>query len=137
MSPLRYFSRFEKADGSQSVTFPTHRYEWEQSQPLLQSSVQLTGAHYNYDQLEAGPSIKGNGIERVRFLTVGQPADMDDEIDDIKAIASWGRGKAWTTGASGERWAWARLAEMPSLTFTVENVRHAPVLLLFERYSPS
>lgn len=135
MSPLRYFSRFEKADASQSVTFPTHRYEWEQSQPLRQSSVQLTGASYDYDQLEGAPALKGNGIERVRCMSSGLPAEMDDEIDDIKVIASWGRGKAWTTGASGERWAWARLVEMPQLSFTVENVSTYPIIMTFERYS--
>ncbi len=135
MSPLRYFSRFEKADGSVSITFPTHRYEWEQSQPLRGSTVELTGAHYLYDQLEGAPAIRGNGIERVRCMSSGLPAEMDDDIDEIKTIGSWGRGKAWTTGASGERWAWARLVEMPQLSFTVENVSTYPIIMLFERFS--
>lgn len=135
MSPLRYFSRFEKADSSASLTFPTHRYEWEQSQPLRGSTVELTGAHYLYDQLEGAPAVKGNGLERVRCMSSGLPAEMDDDIDDIKAIASWGRGKAWTSGASGERWAWARLVEMPQLSFTVENVSTYPIIMLFERFS--
>src|ERR1041385_1912743 len=116
MSPLRYFSRFEKADGSVSITFPTHRYEWEQSQPLRGSTVELTGANYSYDQLEGAPALRGNGIERVRCMSSGLPADMDDDIDEIKTIGSWGRGKAWTTGASGEGWAWGRLGGMPPLS---------------------
>jgi hypothetical protein len=135
VSPLRYLSRFENAAGTQSVTFPTHRYEWEQSQPLLQSSVQLTGAPYMYDQLEGAPALKGNGFERVRFLDVGDAPDIDDDFDRFKAMGTWGRGKVFTTGTSGERWAWARLSEMPSLSFTVDNVRHVPILLLFERFS--
>lgn len=135
MSPLRYFSRFEKADGSASVTFPTHRYEWEQSQNLIGSTIQLTGAHYLYDQLEGAPAIKANGIERVRFMSSGLPSEMDDEIDEIKTIMSWGRGKAWSTGASGERWAWMRLTSAPQLSFTVENVSTFPVILEFERFS--
>lgn len=135
MSPLRYLSRFEKADGSASVTFPTHRYEYEQSQPLRNSSVELTGAHYNYDMLEGAPALKSNGIERVRCMSSGDPADMDNEVDDINQIMSWGRGKAWTTGASGERWAWARLVEKPQLSFTVENVSTYPIILQFERFS--
>lgn len=135
MSPLRYLSRFENAAGTVSVVFPTHRYEWEQSQPLLASTAQLTGASYGFDQLGGAPAVKGNGVERVRFLDVGEADELDDDNDRFKAMMSWGRGKAWTTGAAGNRWAWARLAEMPSLSFTVDNLRHEPVLLLFERFS--
>lgn len=135
MSPLRWLSHFENATGTVSVIFPTHRYEWEPSQPLLQSSMQPTGANYSYDQMEGGAAIKGNGMERVRFLDVGDAEDLDDDFDRFKGMMAWGRGKAWTTGASGNRWAWARLSEMPSLSFTVDNVRHVPVLLLFERFS--
>jgi hypothetical protein len=135
VSPLRYLSRFEKADGSTSITFPTYRYEWESTQPLLQSSVQLVGANYSFDQMGGAAPLKANGIERVRFLDVGQPANVDDDFDDLKAMMLWGRGKVWTTGASGNRWAWARLTEMPTISFTVENVAHFPILLLFERFS--
>lgn len=135
MSPLRWLSRFEKADGSTGITFPTNRYEWESTQPLVQESVQLTGANYKYDMLEGAPAIKDNGTEIVRFYQVGDPANVDDAFDDLKAMLAWGRGKAWTTGASGNRWAWARLSEMPSLSFTVDNVAHFPIILKFERFS--
>lgn len=145
MTVLRYLFMFDNARMSASGiiaatasgVFPTYRYEYEQSQALRQSTVQLTGASYDYDQLEGAAALKANGVERVRFLDVGDPDDMNADIDAFKALASYGRGRIWTQTApgSGQRWAWARLAEMPTLSFTVENRRHAPVFLTFERSS--
>jgi hypothetical protein len=145
VSVLRYLFMFDNARATTSGiiaatasgVFPTHRYEYEQTQALRQSNVQLTGASYDYDQLEGAAAPKANGNERVRFLDVGDPDDMNADIDMWKSLPSYGRGRIWTQTApgSGLRWAWARLTEMPSLSFTVENRRHAPVILNFERSS--
>lgn len=145
MSVLRYLFMFDNArmtasgivGPTASGVFPTYRYEYEQTQALRQSNVPLTGANYDYDQLEGAAGLKANGNERVRFLDVGDADDMNADIDAFKVLASYGRGRIWTQTApgSGLRWAWARLTEMPSLSFTVDNYRHAPVILNFERYS--
>lgn len=134
--PLRYFSRFERADGSESAIFKTNRYEYEHQQPLQAASAALVGADYSFDQLGSAPGLKTNAVERVRFLDVHASTDeIDADIDDFNRIQGWGIGKIVTTGAAGERWAWGRPTEMPQISFTVDNYRHLPVMINFERSS--
>jgi len=146
VSVLRYLFMFDNgkmttASGivaTASGVFPTHRYEYQQEQPLLASTVQLTGASYGFDQLGGAPSIKGNGVEQVRFLDVGAASGINADIDSFKAMQTYGRGRIWTQTApgSGLRWAWARLAAMPSLSFTVDDASVvAPVFVTFDRFS--
>ena len=121
-----------------SGVFPTHRYEYQQEQPLLASSVALAGANYAFDQLGGAAAVKGNGVEVVRFLDVGAASGINADVDAFKAMQSYGRGRIWTqvAPASGQRWAWARLAAMPSLSFTVEDASVVqPVFVTFERSS--
>lgn len=139
MAP-RYLSRIENADSTVSITLPRYRAEYEQEQPLVHNLAALTGADYSYDQMGLSASVKGNGIERVRFLEVGQPEEIDAAIDDLKALSRYGRLKIFTTGEDDhqggtERWAWARMQMMPSLSLGVTNRQHAPVSLAFERLS--
>jgi len=121
-----------------SGVFPTHRYEYQQEQPLLYSMVPLTGANYGFDQMGGGAAIKANGVEVVRFLDVGAASGINADVDRFKAMQTYGRGRIWTqvAPASGLRWAWARLAAMPSLSFTVEDASVVqPVFVTFERFS--
>lgn len=133
--PLRYFSRFEKADGSEVVVFPTHRYEYEQQQSLQGSSANLVGDDYSHDQLGSNPSLKANATERVRFIDVADADDIDDDMDNFKRIVGWGVGKIVTTSAKGERWAWGRPLEVAQYNINVENRIHLPVIMTFERSS--
>lgn len=131
--PLRWLSRVEKLDGSRTVIFPTHRYEYEQAQALQSAMMQLVGEDYAFDQLGDAPALKENGSERVRFLDVGDAEDIDDDVDKFKEIAGWGTVKVITSGAAGERWAKARPEAMPQISFTVDNLRHMPVMMTFTR----
>ncbi len=132
----RYFSRFEKADGLQSRTWPGNRFEYEQRQDLLMADMPLVGESYSYDQAGSRAALKSNAQETVRFLEVNDADLVDDEIDNFKAILDWGIGKIITKGADGsERWAWGRPVSMPDLSFNVENVRHFPVVMTFIRSS--
>jgi hypothetical protein len=134
--PTRYFIRFEKRDGLQSVIFPTHRYEYEQTQDLMMADMPLVGENYSYDQAAARPALKSNAVERVRFLHVGESEMVDQEIDAFKRMVDWGVGKIVTKGADGtERWAWGRPVEMPQINLTVENIMHFPQVAGFIRSS--
>lgn len=131
--PIRWLSRVEKIDGSRTVIFPSHRYEYEQAQTLQSAFMQLVGEDYAFDQLEGAPSLKDNASERVRFLDVGDVEDIDEDVDKFKEISGWGTLIVVTSGSSGERKARARPEAMPGITFTVENLRHLPVLMSFIR----
>ncbi len=135
MAPVRYFIRFEKADGLQTAYFKSNRYEYEQQQGLQLAGMPLTGESYNFDNQGSMPSIKTNAQERVRFLNLGENDEIDDDLDEFKRIVDWGVGKIVTKGASGERWAWGRPTDMPSLSFSVEQVGFSPVIMSFERSS--
>lgn len=136
MAPRRYFIRFEKADGSQVAVFKSNRYEYEQQQSFQLAGMPLTGESYTFDNQGFEPSIKTNASERVKFLDVDENDALDDDIDLFKSIANWGLGKIVTKGANGiERWAWGRPTDMPALTFTVEQIMHAPIMINFERSS--
>lgn len=135
MAPIRYFVRFEKADGSESVIFKSNRYEYEQQQALALAGMPLVGESYSFDNQGTQPAIKSNASERVRFMNLGENDVIDDDIDNFKRIVDWGIGKIITTGASGERWAWGRPTDMPNLSFTVEQVYFAPIIMTFERSS--
>lgn len=138
--PPRYLNRVENVSGSVSITLPRFWAEYEQEQPLLRSSSPLTGQDYSFDQLGDAPSIKANASERVRFTEVGDPADIDVAIDALKALAT-GRVKIFTIGAgddhdgSQERWAWARMDMLPSVSLGVKNRETQPVSMSFERFT--
>lgn len=133
---IRFLYRFESADATQGKTWPTNLYEYEQGQDLLASSLALTGAGYEFDQLGSAPAVKADATERVRFLVTGTQASIDQTIDELKALANIGRGRVWTKGAAGDfRWAWARMTVMPALSLSFENLGHAPVSLTFVRSS--
>lgn len=132
----RYFQRFEKADGSEVAVFKSNRYEYEQTQGLQLAAMPLTGESYSFDNQGTEPSIKVNAIERVRFLDVDDEEGIDDDIDNFKRIFTWGIGKIVTKGANGvERWAWGRPTDMPNISFTVEMIHYAPIIMSFDRSS--
>lgn len=133
---LRYPQKFTSADGSLEVVFPTAQLEYEQEQDLFTSFIEMTGADYEYDMLGTGAAAKKNGIERIRFLVVGEQAEVDAKVEEIRENCYLiGRGKLWQAASSGSRWAWARLDSMPSVRLTVENLNHQPMFLTFQRMS--
>lgn len=134
--PTRYFSKFIRSDDSESVSWPGNRFEYEQRQDLLQADMPLVGESYSYDQAGSRAALKSNATETVRFLDVNDADIVDQDIDNFKRILDWGIGKIVTKGADGsERWAWGRPASMPDISFTVENIRHWPIVMTFIRSS--
>lgn len=120
------------------VEFPGNSGLQETEQGLWNSFADLTGADYAYDQIGIGRAAKKNAIERVAFTLVGDtPAAVNDDFDDIQENLQ-GRIKLWRkddedADAANLEWAYARLQSMPVRSLNVENRRHMPVILVFER----
>lgn len=137
MSATRRPLKFESASGSISYSWPRYNLEYDYTQPLLASSVPLTGAHYEYDQLEGAPSIKGVGTHTVRFLMVGTPSALETELDEMKSkLYSIGRGKFFLEDSDGaQRWCWARMTSMPDIRLGVTNRETIPVIISWRQFS--
>src|SRR5690606_22940343 len=118
--------------------FPTKAYEWESSQTLRDAIEPAIGADYGVSMLGRRPAPKEVASERLRgLIVVDDPAKLDAELDRLRSrLYRIGRGRLWAVDAAGnERWAWARLASMPDVTLTVDNVWHAPAIVEFQRLS--
>lgn len=132
----RFAQRFENATGTRSYTWPTNHLEYETEQPLATSYAELTGSNYAFDQIGSAEVVKNNASERVRFLIVGSPNEQDIEVDRIKEMRSFGRGKLWSKGDGGiMRWAWARMDPMPPFKISWEQISAIPVSISFTRDS--
>lgn len=122
------------------VEFPGNNGLQETEQGLWNSFADLTGADYAYDQIGVGRAARKNAIERVAFTLVGDsPADVNDDFEVLESNLQ-GRIKLWRKDAEDAEaaqleWAYARLQSMPMRQLAVENRRHMPVTLIFERIS--
>lgn len=122
------------------VEFPGNNGLQETEQGLWNSFADLTGADYAYDQIGIGRAAKKNAIERVAFTLVGDtPADVNTAYEAIEEDLQ-GRIKLWRKDdeevyEANLEWAYARLQSMPVRQVNVENRRHMPVSLIFERMS--
>ena len=127
-------SRIHKAEylPGQFVEFPSYRYTRETEQGLHNSFTDLTGADYGYDMVGIGRAAKKNAIERIAFLLIGTPAEVNTAFEDLQTNLQ-GRIKLWSTDDIDELWAYARLVSMPLLRLDVINRQHMPVTLVFER----
>lgn len=137
MSATRRPLKFESADATISYSWPRYSLEYDSSQPLLASNIPLTGAHYEYDQLEGAPSIKGVGTHTIRFLMVGAPSALEAELDEMKSkLYMIGRGKFFLQDSDGAlRWFWARMTAMPDIRLGVTNRETVPVIISWKQMS--
>lgn len=138
MAIARYAEKFTSSDGSTlSYSFPLNLYEWDAGAQGLEVPVSaLAGASYDYNQLASSVSPKRNAVESVRFLKYSSTvANMASELDNARSKCQRiGLGKLWTLDSGGtRRWAWARLASMPS--WTVTDPFQIPVSVSFLRFS--
>lgn len=137
MTTTRRPLKFESADGGTSYVWPRYGLEYDNSQPLLAPRVALTGAHYEYDLLEGAPAIKGIGEHTLRFMLVGDPGDLEDELDEMKSkLFEIGRGKFFLEDSDGgQRWCWARVKAMPDVRLGVSDRNKVPVIVSWDQSS--
>jgi hypothetical protein len=116
----RYLDRFIGAD-SQTFTFPKKAYSLDDGQPLRNSIITIAGAPYVYDQRGTMPGLKDARRASHRLAIVVNEPDSGDDFDgDVQEmrqkLVRGGLGQLYTKDGDGgaERWAYARLGEMPA-----------------------
>lgn len=127
--------RFETAVGT--YTWPRYALEYDATQPLVLAMVDLPGADYSFDQQGDAPALKGVGTQTVRYLLVGQPAEIEAEMDELRRICYLGaRGDLVLADDAGVlRKCKARLTAMPQITLGTRDRQRAPVILTFSQLS--
>ncbi len=134
----RILEKFTSIDGSVSYTFPLANYEWDSSQPLRAGTDSVIGAHYGFDYLGNAPGLKDFATETLRVLDLqATPTAVDTDVDSmLSGMWSCGRGKLYTKDSSSvERWAYARLVSMPSLSWKAGDIFSKTVAWNFRRQS--
>jgi len=80
---------------------------------LVTRSGRLPGLTGGFDELGIGPAPGEIGTISASFALVAESkAQMTGQLDDLRAIAEWPKGKLYMQPADpgeGERWCWARL----------------------------
>lgn len=134
---LRYLSKFTSPDGSSFVyTFPLGRYEYESSQNVVSPRSKRIGGDYAVRLLGSAKVVRDVANERIRCVAVGTEADLNDEVDEARSKLYLGAyGKLWTTDGTDLRWAWAELAEMPSIEVSYQRRFIQPMVFSFIRLS--
>lgn len=133
---LRYAFKFTGEGGE--VVFPLAQFEYEPAQDFRSADMPLVGADYAFDFAGVHPWAKAVGVESVRFLLAGSPAQaLQDQYDSMLTILmNAGMGQLWTTDPGGdERWADAKLASRPTITSVTNRWGYSPVSCRFRRYS--
>jgi hypothetical protein len=132
---IRRPKHFATAAGT--YTWPRYQLEVDASQPLTLAMVDLPGADYAFDQLGDMPAIRGVGTTTIRYLLVGQPSTIEDEIDNMRRICWRGaRGKLVFEDDDGTlRQCDARITAMPQITLGVRDRQRAPVIMTFSQLS--
>lgn len=120
----RFLKKFTSSDGSTyTYTFPTGLYEVSSEQGLRTTMTPVAGASYPFDQLGLAPAPKDAQILTHHFVIANSTgAATDTAFDTLRSqLRLAGLGKLYTVDENGanERWAWARLANMPSTAWTV------------------
>lgn len=130
--------RPKKFVGSQGTyEWPRYRLEYDATQPLTLALVDLPGADFAYDQLEDLPAVRGPGAHTIRYLLIGEPAELRQEVDTLRSICYYNaRGWLHLADEDGtERRCYARLSAMPDVKLTPKDRQTAPQILTFTSLS--
>lgn len=134
----RILEKFESSDGARVVTFPLFAYEYESEQSLRNPEADLTGADYAVDLLGTSPGVKNSGRERLRFVNYATTPTAVDTARDVmfRDLHAIGLGKLYSIDSAGvRRWAWARIADMPSMSWKSGDIFKQSMALGFIRRS--
>lgn len=131
--------------GSTTLIFPRGRFDAESTQELNNNIVDMSGADYQYDALRGTRASKKNGSERISFVITGTTAEINEQIDTMRANLFVGaKFKLWATGdleddhgdsVADRRWAQARVVAMPTVTLATQNRNIAPITIVFTRFT--
>lgn len=137
MDSIRRPIKFTSMDGSIAYTFPRERLDYDATQPLDLSSVQLTGASYDYDLMGDQPALRRNGAHTLRFILLGTPEAVETAVDTMRvALYNGARGWFYVEDSQGfQRRAVARITEMPQVHLGTRDRASAPVVVTFAQYS--
>jgi hypothetical protein len=131
----RYLDRFIGAD-SQTFTFPKKAYSLDDGQPLRNSIITIAGAPYVYDQRGTMPGLKDARRASHRLaIVVNEPLSGDDFDGDVQEmrqkLVRGGLGQLFTKDGDGgaERWAYARLGEMPATSWRAGDLGYLPATI--------
>lgn len=134
----RYLYKWTAMDGtSHAYTFPTARYELEQTQAVTSPIGKVLGGG-TVRLLGNQPVALEEAQVRIRCVFVGSESEQDDEIDGARANLYLGAlGKLWSTDIGGnERWALAEITEMPQLTVAYGSPNILPMVFGFRLFTP-
>lgn len=127
--------KFEGPAGT--YTWPRYSLEYDHNQPLINSTSELVGADYVYDALEDLPAVKGPGTHTIRYLLIGAPADIEDEVDEMRQKLRQGARGTLTLEADdgSQRVAPARIQGMPDIRLGTRDRRRQAVVLTFTQFA--
>jgi hypothetical protein len=137
LNKQRWLHSFQSRDGSEEILFPRGDHEWDSTQSLRLANSNVIGTSYAFDLLGHSLAPKDVGIERIRYTILGNPTDVDAELDNERAtMYEFGTGRLWSRDKlDTKRWAWARLSEMPSISIGPKDNNIVPVSVSFVRLS--
>lgn len=116
--------KFSKFDDTETFTFPTAGYSFEEEGGLRTPEASLTGGHGGLDLLGAGTPVKESGLLRLSFEVLeSTPTLVEVTVDDMMdKLYRYGRGKLYTEGLESGvetlRWTRARLIAMPRINWS-------------------
>ncbi len=131
-------TRFEDRSGAPTYVFPRFNYEHDRQQALRATIDTVVGGDYAHDFHDFGPAPKDPSLERIRFMLIEDSIpDLDTELATVRSrLYEIGRGKLFAEDSlASERWAWARLMEMPDLPYQMGDIVRAPCVASFLRLS--
>ncbi len=134
----RYLEKFVDLAASVSYTFPLKAYQLDDSQPLRTAFQTIIGADYPVDLLGFGlaPKDAGRLTHRV-YIVASSGAGVDSALDEMRhKLRAIGGGKLYTLdSSSAERWAYARLTNMPTTSWKAGDLNFIAAILEWTRLS--
>lgn len=147
---------FAASGGTPSVIFPTMQMSWQTKQ-LSRINAQTSVSSGSSTSSDVGLAYAVGTSYAIDLLS-GMPAPMeisqetlsaaigaggltgpqiDAQLDALRAaLVSIGLGKLWTMDDNGDqRWAWARITQLPDVTLGVSHIGYAPFQVVFVRLS--
>lgn len=131
MSKWAVLKRYETMDGSVSFELPTRQAEWQSTQELQWQAGTIHGAHYGHDPFGMAAAPAAPAQERWRSTLSAEDGDVARSLPERIP-----KGRLWIEMDDGsERWAIARLTQMPEFTISGPNISLIPTVFPFTRLS--